>query len=77
MRTFVCVRPTDSGNLVTIAVRSPDPDGKAFLAQTISEVDWLPLFIHSFICHIFHQITHILLHILRQKVPHILIKLPL
>ena len=49
MRTFVCVRPTDSGNLVTIAVRSPDPDGKAFLAQTISEVDWLPLFIHSFI----------------------------
>jgi len=37
-------RATDSGNIVMIAVRSRDPNGKAFFAQAISEVDWTPLY---------------------------------
>ena len=38
------IRPTDSGNVVTISVRSQDPNGKALLAQAISEVDWTSLY---------------------------------
>ena len=44
MQATSSFRPTDSGNVVTIAVRSQDPNGKALLAQAISEVDWTPLY---------------------------------
>ena len=38
------LRPTDNGNVVSIAVRSQDPNGKALLLQAISEVDWTSLY---------------------------------